>query len=90
MKTLLFPNRQRSSVLILACLLVLLAAIVLGLAALGLAAWLAAAIVAIATIAIGGIITNRGIARLRLMSMTPTQTIESVKEDVKWTTRQRA
>lgn len=71
-------------------MLVLLAAIVLGLAALGLAAWLSAAIVAIAAIAIGAIVTNRGIARLRLMNMTPTQTIESVKEDVKWTTRQRA
>lgn len=30
MKTLLFPNRQRSSVLILACLLVLLAASLVG------------------------------------------------------------
>ena len=32
MKTLLFPNRQRSSVLILACLLVLLAAVQVALA----------------------------------------------------------
>lgn len=71
-------------------MLVLLAAIVLGLTALGLAAWLSAALVAIASLAIGYLMANRGAEKLRRRSLAPRQTMESLKEDAKWTTRQRA
>ena len=71
-------------------LLVLLAAIVIGLAELGVPAWLSAAIVAIATILIGYALVNKGANGLRHARVAPTQAIQSLKEDVKWTTRQGA
>jgi drug/metabolite transporter (DMT)-like permease len=71
-------------------LLVLLAAIVIGLAQLGLTAWLSAAIVALGTMAAGYVLINKGMSALRGTSVVPTQAIESIKEDAKWTTRQGA
>jgi Putative Actinobacterial Holin-X, holin superfamily III len=71
-------------------LLVLLAAIVIGLAQLGVTPWLAAAMVAIVTMIVGYVLVNRGLAALRGASVVPTQAIQSVKEDAKWTTRQGA
>ena len=71
-------------------LLVLLAALVIGLAEMGLAPWLAALIVGVGTIAIGYVLVNRGLAGLRGTNIMPTQTIESLKEDARWTTRQGA
>lgn len=71
-------------------LLVLLAAIVIGLAQLGITPWLSAAIVALATMAIGYVLVNKGAAGLRGTSVVPTQAINSLKEDAKWTTRQGA
>jgi hypothetical protein len=71
-------------------LLVLLAAIVIGLAQLGITPWLSAAIVAVATMAIGYVLVNKGAAGLRGTSVVPTQAINSLKEDAKWTTRQGA
>jgi hypothetical protein len=71
-------------------LLVLLAAIVIGLAQLGITPWLSAAIVAVATMAIGYVLVNKGAAGLRGTSVVPTQAIDSLKEDAKWTTRQGA
>lgn len=71
-------------------LLVLLAALVIGLAQLGVTPWLSAAIVAIATMAIGYALVNKGVSSLRHTSVVPTQAIQSLKEDAKWTTRQGA
>ena len=71
-------------------LLVLLSAIVIGLAQLGVTAWLSAAIVALGTMAIGYMLINKGATALRTTSVVPTQAIESLKEDAKWTTRQGA
>jgi hypothetical protein len=71
-------------------LLVLLAAIVIGLAQLGVTPWLSAAIVALATMAIGYMLVNKGATGLRNTSVAPTQAIQSLKEDAKWTTRQGA
>ena len=71
-------------------LLVLLAAIVIGLAQLGVTPWLSAAIVALATMAIGYVLINKGVSALRNTSVAPTQAIQSLKEDAKWTTRQGA
>ena len=68
-------------------LLVLLAALVIGLTQLGVPPWLSAAIVAIATMGSGYVLVNRGLASLRRTNITPTQTIETLKETATWQTR---
>jgi drug/metabolite transporter (DMT)-like permease len=73
-----------------AALLVLLAAIVAGLTQLGLAAWLAAGIVAIVVAVVGYILIQMGVSRLRDTRVVPVHTVQSLKEDAKWTTRQGA
>lgn len=76
--------------LIHAGVLVLLAMLVIALSELGLEPWLAALIVGVLTIGIGYLLLNRGMAGLRGTSMVPQQTIETLKEDARWTTRQGA
>jgi drug/metabolite transporter (DMT)-like permease len=73
-----------------AALLVLLAAVVIGLTELGIAAWLAAGIVAIAVGVVGSILIQMGVSRLRATRVVPVHTVQSLKEDAKWTTRQGA
>ena len=73
-----------------AALLVLLAAIVIGLTQLGLAAWLAAGIVAIIVAVVGYVLIQIGVSRLRDTRVVPVHTVQSLKEDAKWTTRQGA
>ena len=68
-------------------LLVLLAAVVIGLTALGLPAWLSALLVALLTMGVGYLLVNRGLSGLRSTTVAPTQTIETLKENAKWTTR---
>ena len=70
--------------------LVLLAAIVVALVQLGLTPWLAAALVGLGTIGLGYMMINKGLSALRGTSVVPTQAINSLKEDAKWTTRQGA
>jgi hypothetical protein len=76
--------------LIHAGVLVLLAMLVIALSDMGLAPWLAALIVGVLTIGIGYLLVNRGLAGLRGTSVVPQQTIETLKEDAQWTTRQGA
>ena len=76
--------------LVHAGLLVLLAGIVIGLAALGLPTWLAAVIVAVAVMIGGYALLNQGMSRMRRTSFTPVQTMETLKENVTWTTRTKA
>jgi len=71
-------------------LLVLLAAFVIGLAQLGIAPWLSAFIVAIITIGVGYGMANSGLKRMRQISVTPTATVQTLKETASWTTRQKA
>jgi len=71
-------------------LLVLLAAIVIGLTQLGVTPWLSAAIVGFGTIGIGYLLVNKGLKAFRGASVVPTHTLESLKEDARWTTRQGA
>jgi drug/metabolite transporter (DMT)-like permease len=71
-------------------LLVVLAALVIGLSQLGVPPWLAAAIVGFGTIAVGYVLVNQGLKALRGASVVPTHTLESLKEDARWTTRQGA
>lgn len=73
-----------------AALLVLLAALVIGLAQLGITPWLSALIVGLLTAGIGYLLVNRGMASMRRTSMAPTNTIETLKENARWTTRQGA
>ena len=70
-----------------AALLVLLAAVVIGLAQLGVEPWLSALIVAIITGALGYMLVHRGVSSLQRTSVTPTHTIESLKETATWTNR---
>jgi drug/metabolite transporter (DMT)-like permease len=71
-------------------LLVLLAALVIGLAQLGITPWLSALIVGVVTAGIGYMLVNRGKVSMRETSLAPTQTMESLKENARWTTRQGA
>jgi hypothetical protein len=73
-----------------AALLVLLAALVVGLWQLGLAPALAAVIVAAVVAALGYILIHMGVSALRATRVVPTHTVQSLKEDAKWTTRQGA
>jgi hypothetical protein len=68
--------------LLYAGLLVLLAAVVFGLVEAGLDAWLAALIVAVVALVIGGVLTSMGVQRVQSTSMAPTQTVETVRENV--------
>jgi drug/metabolite transporter (DMT)-like permease len=76
--------------LVHAGLLVLLAAIVLGLAQIGIAPWLSALLVAVVTMIAGYLLTNEGVGRVKRTRLAPTQTIETLKETARWTTRQGA
>jgi hypothetical protein len=71
-------------------LLVFLAALVLALSEMGVTPWLSALIISLLTVGIGYLLVNRGLAGLRTTSVAPTRTMESLKEDAKWTTRQGA
>ena len=71
-------------------LLVILAALVAGLVQLGVPTWLAALIVASLTMAVGYVLINRGVAGLRRTQLAPRQTIETLKENARWTTGQGA
>lgn len=68
-------------------MLVILAAIVIALTQLGITAWLSALIVGVVTGGVGYLLVNRGLSSLRQTSVAPKQTIETLKEDAKWTTR---
>ena len=76
--------------LVHAGLLVLLAAIVIVLTNLGIAAWLSALLVALLTMGIGYMLANRGLVSMRSTTVAPTQTIETLKENARWTTGQKA
>jgi drug/metabolite transporter (DMT)-like permease len=76
--------------LVHAGLLLLLAAIVIVLTNLGIAAWLSALIVALLTIGIGYMLANRGLVSMRNTTVAPTQTIETLTENARWTTGQKA
>jgi hypothetical protein len=71
-------------------LLVMLAALVIGLAQLGVTPWLAATIVGALTIGIGYLLVTKGLASMRRTPIVPTQTLETLKENARWTTGQRA
>ena len=71
-------------------LLVLLATIVMGLVQIGVAPWLSALLVALVTMGVGYLLVNKGAGEVRRTGVTPSQTIETLKETATWTTRQGA
>lgn len=69
--------------------LALIAAIIVGLGQAGVSWWLSALIVGIVVAAIGGALVWTGLQRLKRVSMAPTNTIETLKEDGEWAKQQR-
>jgi hypothetical protein len=65
-------------------LLTLVAALVMGIAKAGLEWWLAAVIVGIIVTIAGYVSTQKGLTALRREQVTPTQTIDSLKENAQW------
>jgi hypothetical protein len=70
--------------LLYAGLLALLAAAVFGLIEAGMEAWLAALIVGLAAAVIGGVVTSIGVKQVQTTNMAPTQTAETVRENVEF------
>jgi len=70
-------------------LLAIVAALVIILQVLGLTWWAAAAIVGIVVALIGYMFVQRGISALQRDSLTPTETIKTLKEDAAWAKGQR-
>ncbi len=68
--------------------LVLLFALIAGLVAAGMPAWLAALIVGIVVAGGGYLLVQRGLSAVRRTSLAPTQTIETLKDDVEWAKEQ--
>ncbi|HEY8550861.1 MAG TPA: phage holin family protein [Vicinamibacterales bacterium] len=65
-------------------LLVILAGIVLGLTALGVPGWASALLVGIVVAAVGGLMARSAISTLNREGLKPTETIETMKENVEW------
>ena len=75
-------------VLLHAGFLVILAGLVIGMVRLGVQPWLAAVVVAVLTMVLGYVLMNRGVSGLRRVRFVPRHTIETLKENAKWTTGQ--
>jgi hypothetical protein len=74
--------------LLYAGLLVLLGAAVLGLIEAGIDPWLSALIVAVVVLAIGGAVTAMGVKRIQETDLAPTETAETVKENIEYVKEQ--
>ena len=68
--------------------LVLLAAIVFGLVDAGLDPWLASAVVGGLALLIGGVLTAMGVGQVREARLAPTETAETMKENVEYVKEQ--
>jgi uncharacterized membrane protein YqjE len=68
--------------------LVLLGAVVLGLIELGMTPWLAALLVAAVALVIGALITTTGVKQLQQSDLAPTETAETVRENVEFVKEQ--
>ena len=74
--------------LIYAGFLVLLGALVLGLIEAGVDAWLAALIVGAGALIVGAVVTSMGVKQIQSTDMAPTQTAETVRENVEFVKEQ--
>jgi hypothetical protein len=66
----------------------LLLAAVLGLVEIGMDAWLAALIVGAVVVVIGGVMTAAGVGQIREANLAPTETAETVRENVEYVKEQ--
>ena len=71
-------------------LVVLLGALAIAITQLGVPPWLAALLVALVAIGVGYLLATSAMAHLRRANIAPTQTIETLKENSKWATGQKA
>jgi hypothetical protein len=46
--------------------------------------------VGVLTVVVGYVLVNKGLTNMRQTTVVPTQTIETLKENARWTTRQGA
>jgi uncharacterized membrane protein YqjE len=69
-------------VLVYAGVLFLLAAVAFALIDAGLDAWIATGLVGLVVLVIGGIVTSMGVKQIRDANPAPTETVETVKENV--------
>lgn len=65
-------------------LLALVAALIIGLADAGMEWWAAALLVGVVVAATGGYLVFKGLNALRQQDLTPSQTVETLKEDAQW------
>jgi hypothetical protein len=71
-------------VLLYAGLLTLLAAAVLGLMEIGMDGWLAALVVGLVVLVIGGVVSATGVKQVQATNLAPTQTAETIQENVEF------
>jgi hypothetical protein len=71
-------------VMLLVALLAITAALIMGLVQLGLEAWLSAAIVAAVFGAVGGALIASGRSAMKRRTLTPVETVDSLKETAQW------
>jgi len=69
-------------------MLAILAAIIIALAAAGLTWWLAALVVGVVVTIVGGVLVQRGLDALKRADLTPSQTMQTLKEDTRWAKEQ--
>lgn len=69
--------------------LALVTALILGLADAGIKPWLSALIVGIVLAGVGYFLLRRGQQQLTNMNITPTRTVETIKDDIQWAKEQR-
>ena len=68
--------------------LVLLGALVLGLIEAGVDAWLAALVVGAGTLIVGAVLTSMGVKQIQSTDLAPSQTAETVRENVEFVKEQ--
>ncbi|SRR5579884_489666 len=68
--------------------LALMAAVIIGLAQLGVTWWVSALIVGVVVAAVGAFLVWKGLNNLKHGGLTPTATIDSLKDDAAWTKQQ--
>jgi hypothetical protein len=71
-------------------LLAIVAAIIIGLAAAGMPWWASALLVGVVIAGIGGALVWSGLNAIKHEDLTPRETIDSLKEDARWTNRRAA
>jgi len=70
--------------------LAIIAAVIIGLAQAGMEWWVSALLVGAVVAAIGGYLVSKGLNALKQVNLTPSETVETLKEDAQWIGRRAA